>query len=148
MKLEIVCNAADFVKEIALAEKECFSEPWSEGAIKDFFEYGYNSALVCLADGEFAGYVTYTEICGEIQIANVATVVKFRRCGVGLSLILRLVEMAKENKCQVITLEVREQNIPATALYERCGFTKVGVRKNFYKKPDDNAVLMNLELGN
>lgn len=148
MKLEIVCNARDFITEIAQTEEMCFSQPWSEGAVSDFLSYNYNGALICLADGAFAGYVTYTALCGEVQIANVATVPVFRRNGIGSLLIQHLVCVAKETENEVITLEVRQKNEPAIALYEKHGFVTVGVRKNFYRKPDDNALLMNLDLQN
>ena len=148
MKLEIVNNAGDFVKEIAQTEEMCFSEPWSEGAVSDFLSYNYNGALICLADGAFAGYVTYTALCGEVQIANVATVPAFRRNGIGSLLIEHLVNFAKETGNELITLEVRLGNEPAIALYKKYGFVTVGVRKNFYKKPDDDALLMNLDLQN
>ena len=148
MRLEITENACDFIVDIAEAESECFSEPWSKDAVSDFLSYAYNGALICLADGCFAGYVTYTNICGEVQIANVATVPVFRRNGIGSLLIQHLVCVAKETENEVITLEVRQKNEPAIALYEKHGFVTVGVRKNFYKKPDDNALLMNLDLQN
>ena len=114
--------------------------------MSDFLSYSCNGAFICLADGVFAGYVTYTAICGEIQIANVATVPEFRRNGVGSCLIGHLVTFAKEADNEVITLEVRSENEPAICLYEKQGFVRAGVRKNFYKKPCDDALLMNLEL--
>lgn len=146
MKLEIKVNACDFINDIAITEKECFSEPWSKDAVSDFLSYAYNGAFICLADGCFAGYVTYTNICGEVQIANVATKESFRRCGIGSALMDALVDLSKKAQAEMITLEVRSKNVPAIALYEKCGFVTVGVRKNFYNKPDDDALLMNLEL--
>ena len=146
MKLEITGNASDFIKDIAATEAECFSEPWSEEAVTDFLSYPYNGVLVCTTDGDFSGYVTYTNICAEVQIANVATKNEFRRCGVGSALMDALIDLSKKEKAEVITLEVRSKNVPAISLYEKYGFVTVGVRKNFYKKPDDDAILMNLEL--
>ena len=143
MRLEITQNAKDFVKEIAETEEKCFSEPWSESAVSGFLSFSYNGALVCLCDGKFAGYITYTAVCDEVQIANVATEPSFRRKGVGRCLVEELKKLAVENKSTVIMLEVRESNVPAISLYENAGFERVGVRKNFYKKPDENAILMN-----
>ena len=148
MKLEITSDAVCYEEDIAKSEEMCFSEPWSQKAVADFLEYDCNGALVCTADGRFAGYVTYSVVCDEMQIANVATLPCFRRMGVGSCLIEALKQKAKSENVHVITLEVRSQNTGAVALYEKCGFVSVGIRKNFYKKPDDNAVLMNLELKN
>lgn len=146
MTLEITTDAASYIKEIADTEKKCFSDPWSEGSVADFLSYPYNGALVCLCDGFFAGYITYTYVCGEVQIANVATEPSFRRKGVGQCLVDKLKKAALQTECSVIMLEVRAGNIPAIALYEKAGFVKVGIRKNFYKKPDEDALLMNLVL--
>ena len=41
-----------------------------------------------------------------------------------------------------ITLEVRETNVPAISLYEKLGFEEAGIRKNFYEKPVENALIM------
>ncbi len=146
MKLEITENANDYVKEIAETEKKCFSQAWSEEAVSEFLSYSYNGALVCLCDGEFAGYITYMAVCDEVQIANVATEPSFRRKGVGMYLVEELKGLAKEKEASVIMLEVRAGNIPAISLYEKAGFAKVGTRKNFYKKPGEDALLMNLVL--
>lgn len=146
MTLEFSEKAKEFVSEIAQTESECFSEPWSEKAVEDFLGYEYNGAVVCLIGGDFAGYATYSCICSEMQICNVASAEKYRRRGVGDAIVKKLAETAKNNGCGVITLEVRSKNFPAIALYEKNGFSVAGVRKKFYKKPDDDALLMNLNL--
>ena len=146
MVLETKRNGTEYAVNIAAAEKVCFSEPWSLKAVEEFLSYGYNGAEVVLCDGEFAGYVTYSCICGEIQIANVATLPEYRRKGVGSLLLESVLQIAKENECSVITLEVRASNMPAIALYKKHGYTEVGIRKGYYKNPTDDALLMNFEL--
>lgn len=144
MTIEIVKACGDkYAESIACAEKICFSEPWSLQAVKDFLSYDYNGAIVALANGEFAGYITYTEICGEIQIANVATLPGYRRMGIASELLKKLLQMAENNNDSTVTLEVRASNIGAIALYNRAGFEKIGERKGFYRNPADDAVLMN-----
>ena len=144
MTVEIVKACGDkYAESIAYAEKICFSEPWSLQAVKDFLSYDYNGAIAALVNGEFAGYITYTEICGEIQIANVATLPQFRRNGVALQLLEVLLRIAENNNDSTVTLEVRASNFGAIALYKRIGFEKIGERKGFYKNPADDAVLMN-----
>ena len=92
--------------------------------------------------GEIAGYVGAHNVLGEVYITNVAVFEKFRRKGVAKKLIDALLESAKAENGNFVTLEVRKSNIPAVSLYEKCGFEKVGERKNFYEKPRENAVLM------
>lgn len=146
MVIDIKRNGKDYAVNIAEAEKMCFSEPWSVNAVEEFLSYGYNGANAAICDGVFAGYVTYSCICGELQIANVATLPDYRRKGVGSLLMESVVELAKENECSVITLEVRASNMPAIALYKKHGYTEVGTRKGYYKNPTDDALLMNYEL--
>lgn len=71
-----------FAADIAAAESRCFSEPWSESAVRDFFAYSYNGAVISCTDGVFSGYITYTFIAGELQIANVCVLPEFRRRGI------------------------------------------------------------------
>ncbi len=146
MVIDIKQNGKDYAVNIAEAEKICFSEPWSLQAVEEFLSYGYNGANAAICDGAFAGYVTYTCICEELQIANVATLPDYRRKGVGSLLLESVLKIAKENACSVITLEVRASNEPAIALYKKHGYTEVGIRKGYYKNPKDDAVLMNYEL--
>lgn len=145
MRLEAVVCSKAYIKDIAKTETMCFSEPWSEKAVKEFLDCDYNYAIVVLADGEFAGYVTYSVVFDEMQIANVATLPAFRRCGVASFAVDELKNKGLQSGVAVITLEVRSQNEPAIALYEKKGFVAVGKRKGFYKNPTDDAVLMNFD---
>ena len=130
------------VGEIARLEKECFSTPWSEDGLKSELNNAIARFFVATCAGEIAGYVGAHNVLGEVYITNVAVFEKFRRKGVAKKLIDALLETAKAENGNFVTLEVRESNIPAVSLYEKCGFEKVGKRKNFYEKPRENAVLM------
>lgn len=130
------------VGEIARLEKECFSTPWSEDGLKSELNNAIARFFVATCAGEIAGYVGAHNVLGEVYITNVAVFEKFRRKGVAKKLIDALLESAKAENGNFVTLEVRESNIPAVSLYEKCGFEKVGERKNFYEKPRENAVLM------
>lgn len=144
MTVELVeTSGEEYAENIAAAEKICFSEPWSLQAVKDFLSYSYNGAAAALVNGEFAGYITYTDICGEMQIANVATLPEFRRMGVASLLLIRILKIAENNNDSTVSLEVRASNAGAIALYAGFGFKKAGERKGFYKNPPDDAVLMN-----
>ena len=79
---------------------------------------------------------------GEVYITNVAVFPEFRRNGVGKALVECLVKQMKTEHADFVTLEVRKSNINAISLYEKCGFKKVGERKNFYEKPIEDAILM------
>ena len=131
---------------IAEIENLSINPPWSYKAICDFSEYNTNRIITAKIDGVVAGYITYSVIIDEVQIANVAVHPDFRRKGIAEKLLRFLIDEAKESNMFVITLEVRNSNIPAIKLYEKCDFSNVGVRKNYYKNPVEDAILMNLTL--
>lgn len=131
---------------VAKIENECFSQPFKESDILEYLKNPIWHFLVAKDGKNVLGYISFTKILDEIQIVNVATAPTFRKMGVGKSLISYLLDFAKENEVNKLFLEVRESNVPAINLYSRFGFIAVGVSKNHYKEPTENAILMNLDL--
>lgn len=131
---------------IAAAEEACFSEPWSEQAVRDYFAYPYNHALIALNDKKMIGYITYTVLAGEAQIANVAVLPEHRRHGVASAMLVELERLAVEQCFDRMTLEVRQSNQAALALYGASGFVEVGTRRGYYRHPTEDAVLMDKAL--
>ena len=130
---------------IASLEKQCFSHPWSENAIKEGYEN--NTHFLCFKQfGKVLGYVGVDVVLDEGYITNVAVLKIARRQGIGKKLLDALYEFAKEKQLSFLTLEVRESNLSAISLYEKCGYKKVGVRKNFYSDPKENAILFTREV--
>ncbi|MBQ3434485.1 MAG: ribosomal protein S18-alanine N-acetyltransferase [Selenomonadaceae bacterium] len=130
------------VAEIVKIEQACFSTPWTEQGISESIENENTHLYIALADGTVAGYMGVQIFSGEGYVTNVATLPEYRRKGVAKALIERVLQ----NEMDFLTLEVRESNAPAIALYESIGFERVGVRPHFYRNPDENAVLMTIEL--
>lgn len=129
---------------LAELEKQCFHAPWSEKMLRE--ELGGGIFLVAEQDGEVQGYVGCQTVLDEGYITNVAVSTDFRRRGAARRLIAELIARAKEKGLAFVTLEVRESNAPAIALYTGAGFVPVGKRKNFYSNPTENAVLMTISL--
>ena len=129
---------------LAELEKQCFHAPWSEKMLRE--ELGGGIFLVAEQDGEVQGYVGCQTVLDEGYITNVAVSPDCRRQGIARALIAELMAKAEENKLAFVTLEVRESNAPAIALYTGAGFVPVGKRKNFYSNPTENAVLMTISL--
>jgi ribosomal-protein-alanine N-acetyltransferase len=140
MNFEIVKMVSDHIAEIAQLEIVCFSSPWSEKSLSDELENENSHFLVAVSD-VVLGYIGVQEICGEAYITNIAVFGEYRKSGVGRSLLKSACDGAKSRGCEFITLEVRESNAPAISLYESEGFERVGIRKNFYSSPIENAVL-------
>ena len=105
-------------------------------------ELGKGLFLVAERDGVAVGYVGCQTVLDEGYITNVAVSPDCRRQGGGRALIGTLVSHAGAQGLAFVTLEARTSNMPAIALYENAGFQKVGVRKNFYTAPVEDALLM------
>jgi len=131
----------DYVEQIAELERTCFSEPWSAEAILDSFRSG-TVFFVALKDGLVLGYVGIKPVLDEGYITNVAVFPEYRNSGVAKALMNRLDRFAKDRELSFITLEVRESNTPAISLYSRFGYKNEGLRKNFYRSPLENAIIM------
>ncbi len=131
---------------VALAEieKACFHAPWSESMLREELDKGI--FLVAERDGQAVGYVACQTVLDEGYITNVAVSPDARRQGIARALIAKLTDEARAAGLAFVTLEVRASNAPAIALYEGAGFVRVGVRKNFYTAPAEDAVLMTLFL--
>ena len=129
------------IKEIAELEKECFATPWSENSLKDELTNETARFYVLRDNEKLFGYIGSNNICNEVYITNVAVNSTCRGKGYGKKLVNHLLKQSELEKAFFITLEVRESNENAIALYEKCGFKKIGERKNFYSKPTEDAFI-------
>ena len=125
---------------VARVERFSFSVPWSEESLK-MLTAPPNYGFVATIGGEIAGYIGILGVLDELEVTNVATMPDLRRRGVGRALVNALLDYAREENFRRVTLEVRESNAPAIALYECIGFTPCGLRKNFYTQPSENAII-------
>lgn len=142
--MTIVPMAERHLAALAEIEKACFHAPWSESMLREELSKGI--FLVAERDGQAVGYVGCQTVLDEGYITNVAVSPDARRQGIARTLIAKLTDEARAAGLAFVTLEVRASNAPAIALYEGAGFGRVGVRKNFYTAPIEDAVLMTLFL--
>lgn len=130
------------LQTIAQIEKEIFSMPWSKDGFAASLALPNTIYLTAREDGEIAGYCGLLQALDEADITNVAVREGYRRRGIARAMLQRLMEMGEKNGVKAFTLEVRRGNTAALALYEALGFQTAGVRKNFYEKPREDAVIM------
>lgn len=142
--MTIVPMAERHLAALAEIEKACFHALWSESMLRE--ELGKGIFLVAERDGQAVGYVGCQTVLDEGYITNVAVSPDARRQGIARALIAKLTDEARAAGLAFVTLEARASNAPAIALYEGAGFGRVGVRKNFYTAPTEDAVLMTLFL--
>lgn len=125
---------------IAEIEKASIPEPWSETAFSDTLAQKNAVTLVAVADGEIAGFITGVFLFDNADIYSVATDEKLRKKGIGGKLLKAFFDTLP-SEVETVGLEVRESNLAAISLYEKNGFERVGMRKNFYNDPRENALL-------
>ncbi len=130
------------LEKVCEIEKENFSLPWSEKSFLESMEREDTVFLTALVGAEVAGYLGCYCIAGVGEITNVAVNVSYRRKGIGGKLLEKLYEEGVSLDTREFFLEVRESNEAAIGLYSAQGFVKEGIRKNFYEKPIENAVIM------
>ena len=133
------------VAQIAELEKICFSDPWSENSIASELDNKLAFWLVALEGDTVAGYIGSQTVLDETDMMNVAVHPDYRRMGIAEALVTGLVEALKEKKSHCLTLEVRASNAPAIALYEKLGFLEIGRRKNYYRNPREDALILRKE---
>ena len=145
MYYEIVPMDRSHVDQIAELERQCFSTPWSETQLEDAL-YNDNACFIVAEDGEggVLGYAGLTTVLDEGYINNIAVEEAARKHGVASALLDVFVRFAAINLA-FLTLEVRKSNAAAIALYEKFGFQQVGIRKGFYSRPREDAVIMTRE---
>ena len=146
MSIVIADATRGHVSGIHAIEAECFSDPWSEQSIISQLPDDNHVFLVALDGENVVGYVGMMNVLDEGYISNVAVTAAYRRQKIADHLILELMERAAALKLSFVTLEVRESNEPAKALYAKHGFETVGIRKNYYTKPKEHATLMTVYL--
>ena len=106
-----------------------------------------NVYLVCEADGVIAGYCGMWTVLGEGNITNMAVSPDYRRCGIAQRLMQSMENYGDDKNVTSYFLEVRQSNLPAIALYEKMGYKNIGIRKKFYEKPVEDAVIMSKNIG-
>ena len=139
---------AEHVPQVAQLEKICFADPWSELSISLELTNVWSYWLVALDGDTVVGYIGSQSSLDEADIMNVAVHPDYRRQGIAEKLINTLVADLKNRGCHALLLEVRVSNTPAVTLYEKLGFAQVGCRKNYYRNPKEDALILRKEWGN
>ena len=135
----------EHVAQVAALEKLCFADPWSEMSIASELENIWSYWLVAVCGEQVVGYIGSQSSIDETDVMNVAVHPDWRRRGIGERLITALVEALKFRGSHALLLEVRASNSPAISLYEKLGFQQVGLRKNYYRNPKEDALILRKE---
>ena len=133
------------VPQVAALERLCFSDPWSETSVASELDNELSTWLVAEEEGLVLGYVGSQTVLDETDMMNIAVHPDYRRRGIAAALIEALVFSLKVRGSRSFKLEVRTSNHPAIALYEGMGFVRLGLRKNYYRNPKEDALILGKE---
>ena len=123
----------------------CFGESaWSMESLRSQLDKTDSRCTVAIEDNTVIGFLAFEQVLDEGSIVEVAVHPDYRRRGIAKALITSAVNSAEG--LHTVFLEVRESNVPAVRLYESFGFERIGVRKGYYQKPKEDAVIMYLSI--
>lgn len=130
------------VDEIHRIESKVFSDPWSKRAFSSDIRNDFTIPLVARFEKKVAGYACLYKTADEIQIGNLAVSPDFHQRGIGTKIMEYIINLAAEQKVKVLVLEVRQSNEAARKLYLKFGFKVAGKRRYYYRKPQEDALIM------
>lgn len=137
---------SDLESVVALAEISPGGPHWPREAYESAIEQEPAAALVAVAADTLAGFVIADLVLDICQLESIVVAGAFRRQGIGAALLSAVIGWSKERGAERVELEVRIGNRAAIALYERAGFVSEGLRRGYYRDPEEDAVLMGLNL--
>lgn len=135
------------IEKIHELEKEIFSDPWGIVGISESLHQDHTELLGAWDGGRLLGYVIAYFSLYEGEIARIAVAEEVRRRGVAGSLLAELEQICQKRGAEAILLDVRRSNQGAIEFYKRQGFSVDGLRKKFYTRPEEDAILMSRKVG-
>jgi ribosomal-protein-alanine N-acetyltransferase len=129
--------------EVAALERTCYSDPWPASAFVALPNNDRVYFAVARADhGKLAGYVVAWYVMDEGELANLAVAPDDRGQGIGGALLDAMLADAGSRGIKQVYLEVRESNVSARHLYASRDFEEVGQRKQYYRSPKEDALIL------
>ncbi|MFV0466995.1 MAG: ribosomal protein S18-alanine N-acetyltransferase [Lachnospiraceae bacterium] len=127
-------------------EQECFSMPWSKIAFAACLDHTHICFILAEYCGEVAGFSVLYSSVEEAELTNIAVRESFRKKGIAEGLMESNLAFVRQRNITNVFLEVRKSNQAAIHLYKKFQFSELGIRKNFYEEPREDAIVMKLEM--
>ena len=132
----------DYIEQIFNLEKEIFkNSAFSIDYLKTLIKNDNSFIYIYLIDNQVCGYLMVLDSIDVYEILAIATVEEYRNKGIAQELLDKI-------KMKNIFLEVRESNQVAINFYKKNKFNQISIRKNYYSEPNENAIIMKLEVNN
>jgi ribosomal-protein-alanine N-acetyltransferase len=119
---------------------------WTEASIRDSAGWHGSVALVSASEGKVTGFLIGRKVADQAEILNLAVSLTRRRKGEGADLLRAALDEFRARQVSCVFLEVRESNEAGIAFYTKHGFTQRDMRLNYYRNPDEAAVVMEKKL--
>ena len=139
---KLTSNDIDYIEQIFNLEKEIFkNSAFSIEYLKTLIKNDNSFIYIYLIDNQVCGYLMVLDSIDVYEILAIATVEEYRNKGIAQELLDKI-------KTKDIFLEVRESNQVAINFYKKNKFNQISIRKNYYSEPNENAIIMKLEVNN
>ena len=139
---KLIIDDIDYIEQIFNLEKEIFTSSAFNRTYLDTLIKGDNSFIyVYLLENKVLGYLMVLDSIDVYEILAIATIEEYRNKGIAQELLDKI-------KIKDIFLEVRESNQVAINFYKKNKFNQISIRKNYYSEPNENAIIMKLEVNN
>ena len=142
MIIKLTSNDIDYIEQIFNLEKEIFkNSAFSIDYLKTLIKNNNSFIYTYLINNQVCGYLMVLDSIDVYEILAIATVEEYRNKSIAQELLDKI-------KMKDIFLEVRESNQVAINFYKKNKFKEISVRKNYYSEPNENAIIMKLEVNN
>ena len=142
MIIKLTSNDIDYIEQIFNLEKEIFkNSAFSIDYLKTLIKNNNSFIYTYLIDNQVCGYLMVLDSIDVYEILAIATVEEYRNKSIAQELLDKI-------KMKDIFLEVRESNQVAINFYKKNKFNQISIRKNYYSEPNENAIIMKLEVNN
>lgn len=144
-EIKVRSMTVDDLRQVIEIENICHPTPWQISSFE--YEIGNRDAIlkVAVLGTTVIGFICVRTILDETHLMNIAVIRSFRSRGVGELLLNTVIdELRRSGSDAGLTLEVRESNLAALRLYEKAGFVESGRRTNYYRRPQEDAVIMKM----
>ena len=139
---KLIINDVDYIEQIFSLEKENFkNSAFNKGYIETLIKGDNSFIYIYLIEDKICGYLMVLDSIDVYEILAIATIEEYRNKGIAQVLLDKI-------KIKDIFLEVRESNQVAINFYKKNKFKEISVRKNYYSEPNENAIIMKLEVNN
>lgn len=127
-------------------ENSCSGMPWTMAQMEEELNYRYAHTFVAEKEGKVVGFFTMHILGDEAHLNEFDVLPAEQNAGIGSALLRKMLTLCEESGVRKVTLEVRRSAFPARHLYEKFGWKQAGTRKDFYRSPLEDGLVLLLEI--